>query len=289
VSFAERALVFGCGGEQLIGILAKPASPRKVGVLIVVGGPQYRVGSHRQFVLLARRLAAEAVAVMRFDYRGMGDSTGPSRSFDEIAPDIAAAIDGLCSACPEVEQVVLWGLCDAASAALTYWHATRDTRVAGMVLLNPWVRSEASIAATRLKHYYGQHLLEREFWTRFFRGRVDVVRAVRDFAGSLRAGGTKRSGNAAENASTFQDRMAAGLSTFAGPVLVILSGRDLTAKEFLAYAQSSPRWSGLLDRPNLVRHEVRDADHTFSSAQWRGEVEAQTLDWLRQSFSSAPR
>jgi exosortase A-associated hydrolase 1 len=226
---------------------------------------------------------------MRFDYGGMGDSPGSMRTFDEIGPDIAAAIDALLAACPGVEQVVLWGLCDAASAALTYWHATRDARVAGMVLLNPWVRSEASIATTRIKHYYGQHLLEKEFWSRLFRGRVDVVRAVRDFAANLVAGRAKGGENAANAVSTFQDRMAEGLSTFAGPVLVILSGRDLTAREFVEYAQSSPRWTGLLGRPNLVRHDIRAADHTFSSAQWRGEVEAQTLDWLRQSFSSAPR
>jgi len=52
------------------------------GVLIVVGGPQYRVGSHRQFLLLSRRLAAEGHPVMRFDYRGMGDASGAMRGFE---------------------------------------------------------------------------------------------------------------------------------------------------------------------------------------------------------------
>ena len=89
--------------------------------------------------------------------------------------------------------------------------------------------------------------------------------------------------------SSFQDRMAEGLQSFPGPILVIVSGRDLTAKEFLDYAQSNSRWSGLLNRPNLVRHDIPDADHTFSSAQSRGEVEALTLDWLRRSFPSEHR
>ena len=55
------------------------AGPR--GVLIVTGGPQYRAGSHRQFVLLARFLAARGMAVLRFDYRGMGDSEGAPRDY----------------------------------------------------------------------------------------------------------------------------------------------------------------------------------------------------------------
>jgi alpha/beta superfamily hydrolase len=48
-------------------------------VLVIVGGPQYRAGSHRQFTLLARSLAEQGFAVLRFDYRGMGDSTGAMR------------------------------------------------------------------------------------------------------------------------------------------------------------------------------------------------------------------
>ena len=42
-------------------------------VLVVVGGPQVRAGSHRHFVQLARHLATHGHAVMRFDVRGMGD------------------------------------------------------------------------------------------------------------------------------------------------------------------------------------------------------------------------
>ncbi|MFB1029241.1 MAG: hydrolase 1, exosortase A system-associated, partial [Thauera sp.] len=76
----EIAQIFPCEGEELIGILALPETAvTRLGVLVVVGGPQYRVGSHRQFVLLARALAKSGVPCMRFDYRGMGDATGEMR------------------------------------------------------------------------------------------------------------------------------------------------------------------------------------------------------------------
>src|SRR5690349_15977659 len=87
----ERTVVFECAGERLVGVVHAGAA--SVGVLVVVGGPQYRAGSHRQFVLMARELARAGYPVLRFDYRGMGDSDGAPCSFEQIDPDIRAAID----------------------------------------------------------------------------------------------------------------------------------------------------------------------------------------------------
>jgi exosortase A-associated hydrolase 1 len=285
VNFVERALTFDCGGETLAGILADPTSMAKVGALIIVGGPQYRAGSHRQFVLLSRYLAAGGVAAMRFDYRGMGDSTGGPSSFDNVAADIAAAIATMQASCPSLRRIVLCGLCDAASASLIYCQATRDPRVAGMVLLNPWVRSEASLGRARIKHYYARRVLEKEFWIKLARGRVAAASGIRELITDFLA--ARRTGTvpAADASSIFQDRMAGGLQTFDGPVLLVLSGRDLTAKEFVDYGMSNPRWAGLLDRPNVSRHHLNEADHTFSSDRWRNELEALVLGWFRGSFS----
>lgn len=103
----EHALTFDCAGAALQGVLACPARPAATGVLIVVGGPQYRAGSHRQFVLLARRLATAGYAVLRFDVRGMGDSEGEAGGFEALSDDIAAAADALQAACPSVRRIVL--------------------------------------------------------------------------------------------------------------------------------------------------------------------------------------
>jgi alpha/beta superfamily hydrolase len=81
VNIDERAFSFRCENSWLYGIASLPEQASSRGVLIVVGGPQYRVGSHRQFALLARHLAEHGVPVMRFDYRGMGDSVGDIRTF----------------------------------------------------------------------------------------------------------------------------------------------------------------------------------------------------------------
>ena len=285
MNYDEHALTLECQGDALVGVLAVPERTRHVGVLIIVGGPQYRVGSHRQFLLLARALAKEGIPTFRFDYRGMGDGGGELRSFEDIGPDIAAAIAAFQTRCPEVSRIVLWGLCDGASAVLLYWHASRDPRVAGMVLLNPWVRSDAGMAKTHLKYYYGQHLLDKEFWIRLLLGNLNVVVAFRTFVGNLMLAGTTGRRNPTAEAIDFQDRMAEGLRSFRGSVLLILSGRDLTAKEFLEYTQSNPHWAGLLERTDIVRHDLPEADHTFSLASWSREVEASTLHWLEQRFA----
>src|SRR3954464_10472134 len=130
MSHFESALVFSCDGEQLVGVLTAPDKPCRTGIVVIVGGPQYRVGSHRQFVLLARALARDGYAAFRFDYRGMGDSTGAARTFDRVQQDIGAAIDAFMASCKQVTRIVLWGLCDGASAALLYWQSCRDDRIA---------------------------------------------------------------------------------------------------------------------------------------------------------------
>jgi exosortase A-associated hydrolase 1 len=179
-AYEEKALVFSCGGEWLVGVATLPIQPGPRGVLVVVGGPQYRAGSHRQFTLLARALAEQGIPVMRFDYRGMGDSGGAPRSFEDIETDLRCALDQFMDCVPGMREVVLWGLCDGASAAAMY--AAGDPRVAGLVLLNPWVRTEEGLAKATLKHYYRQRLFEPALWKKFLRGRFDLRAAV----GSLR-------------------------------------------------------------------------------------------------------
>lgn len=273
----ESVLSLACEGQPLAGILAEPDGPAaEVGVLIIVGGPQYRVGSHRQFTLLARQVAGHAA--LRFDYRSMGDSPGPARDFLGVDADIAAAITALMAARPAVKRVALWGLCDAASAALLYLQSTGDTRVAGVALLNPWARSAATLAQAHVKHYYWRRVREREFWLKLLRGGVGG-RALRTLASNLRLA---RSAGKAAGPQSFQDRMAAGLSRFTGQTLLILSGDDYTAREFTLHAQASPSWAGLLDGPKLRREALAEADHTFSDPSQAARVEAITLNWLRE-------
>lgn len=278
----EQAITFDCEGETLIGILHRPAhgappEAAATGVVVIVGGPQYRAGSHRQFVHLARAVAAAGHAVLRFDVRGMGDSTGTLRSFERIAPDVGSAVDALQARQPGVRHIVLWGLCDGASASLLYLHAQPDPRIVGLCLLNPWVRSEASLARTHVKHYYRQRLREREFWLKLISGRV-AGRALRSLWRNLRMA---RQAPPVAAGLPFQARMAAAWRSFSGGVLLMLSGDDYTAKEFLEFARSEPDWARLLTGPRVQRHDLPDADHTLSTQQAMLLAEQRIVGWLQ--------
>jgi exosortase A-associated hydrolase 1 len=272
----ERALTFACGDATLVGIVHVPPVAVRRGVLIVVGGPQYRAGSHRQFLLLARSLADCGVPVLRFDHRGIGDSDGPYCGFEALDDDIAAAIDAFLAACPQLEEVVLWGLCDAASAILFYAH--RDPRVAGLVLANPWVRTPESEARVYLRHYYLRRLAQGDFWSGILAGRVNPFAS----AGSLLRLLGRRLGKEPKGGApaALPDRMAEGLARFQGPALLIMSGQDLTAREFEDAAREGALWRRLLAEERITREDLAPADHTFSRRAWRDTVGRWTLDWL---------
>jgi exosortase A-associated hydrolase 1 len=272
---SEQAFAFACGGERLMAILHEGAGGAQRGVLVVVGGPQYRVGSHRQFVLLARALAGAGIPVLRFDCRGMGDADGAHPGFEQLGPDIAAAIEALQARVPGLREIVLWGLCDAASAALLYAHG--DPRVTGLVLANPWVRTETSEAQTYLRHYYARRALSGDFWRKLLRGGVRPLASLRSLGTHLRGAFGDRAGAPAP----FPSRMLEGLERFGGRVLLILSGNDLTAVEFRDLVARSPAWQAQLASARVTRRELPGATHTFSSRVWRDQVSGWTEEWLR--------
>lgn len=276
-NWQERPIVFSCEGDRLIGIAALPDRPGDTGLVIVVGGPQYRAGSHRQFTLLARHLAGENIASLRFDYRGMGDSEGDRRDFERIDADIRAAVDALLEQAPGLTKIILWGLCDAASASLFYGYT--DSRICGMVLLNPWAHTEQKAAEVRLKHYYLTRLMQRSFWTKLLSREFEFKKSLAGLLGSISSlitplGITKQatSTECPQVGTSYIDRMLRGLQNFHGNTLLIFSENDLTAKEFLSLAESSAHWKAALQNPRIRLLNIPQANHTFASELWRNQA-----------------
>lgn len=278
----ESVLGFDCEGERLVGILADPENTATdVGVIVIVGGPQYRAGSHRQFTLLARHLAACGFPSLRFDYRGMGDSTGNSRDFLGVDADIAAAISAFQTARPAIQRVVLWGLCDAASAALLYVDSHDDSRVHALCLVNPWVRSAASLAKATVKHYYKRRLLQKEFWLKLASGKLGAA-AIRTLADNIRT--SLSSGAEKKAASTerrpFQERMLTTLHGTEKPCLLVLSKLDQTALEFIEYARTANVWPKLETRSTLNIIHIAGADHTLSQLHHQQQMFMHVEEWM---------
>jgi len=262
----------------LLGMAHVPAVPARRGVLaIVAGGPQYRAGCCRQLVLMARSLAARGIPVFRFDHRGLGDSSGEYRGFEHVGADIDAAIEKFRCVVPSVEELVLWGGCDAASAALI--HGPGNPRVVGLILGNPWVHSEQTEAQVLVKHYYWQRLREKTFWLKLLRFRINpfsklasLVQAVRRSKG----GGGDRQGSQAP----FPNRMLNGLTQFRGRILLMMSGLSLLSREFDQLVAGSAEWQKAVDAADITRVEFPDADQAFSTIAARDGVIKAAGDWL---------
>ncbi|MDO9071932.1 MAG: hydrolase 1, exosortase A system-associated [Rubrivivax sp.] len=292
--FTEHPVVFDSDGIELIGIVATPAQlAHKTGVVVVVGGPQYRVGSHRQFTLLCRELAGRGIASFRFDYHGLGDSAGPpALGVEGVENDMRAAIDAFMAHTPGLRSTVLWGICGAASASALY--APSDRRVAGLVMLNPWVRTESGLAKAQLRYYYLSRLVDPEFWHRIVRGDVALMSSIPSFARNLLSAARTRNRESDRAMSdhgqplapepdipSLPDRMLDSLHQANLPVLLILSGQDdLTANEFRQLSRDSRDWRRWTSGPSVEWHEISGSNHTFARSDWRGRVEDLTARWV---------
>jgi exosortase A-associated hydrolase 1 len=230
-------------------------------------------------VLAARAFAARGFSVLRFDYRGMGDSDGEVRAFDDVSADIRAALECLLTRQPQISRVVLYGLCDGASAALMYMGT--DRRISGVIIANPWVRTVAGEAKTYLRHYYLQRLLQGSFWRRLLTGRFNPVKSASDLASSV-AAASRGGGESASAGGRYVERMLTGMRSSAAPVLVLISERDLTAKEFSDLCASDAHWRSAMADQRVRTINLAGADHTFSNRAALDSANEQCVRWLEQ-------
>ena len=270
----ERFLNLEGAQGALSAILHAPNTDPDRAVLIVVGGPQYRVGSHRMFVRLARALADSGVAVLRFDFAGMGDSDGEFPGFDRVSDDIAVACDALLNAHTSCTDVTIIGLCDGASAAAIY--ADQDPRVTQLILLNPWVHTEVGEAKAFVWHYYPRRLISGDFWRGVFTGKVNPFKAVGGLAAKLKKAFSS-SGSDDEDIG-FIERMRRGLAGFDGRVSIVLSDTDLTAAEFSELVKSDASWASVVAGTSTCA--INRADHTFSTERALQEYIARCRDFV---------
>jgi pimeloyl-ACP methyl ester carboxylesterase len=107
---AEIGTFLAVGGSQLYCVRHQCAKPRAI---VVLAGPFFseRPFFYAPWVRWARYLAANGFEVVRFDYRGVGESTGSfqSMNFQTWAGDIQAVSDWIQAHLPSV-PLVLHGL-----------------------------------------------------------------------------------------------------------------------------------------------------------------------------------
>ncbi len=214
-------LRFPCGSRSLAGTL--DTASEATGLLIVSGGSEIRSGAFSGHAALAARLAEAGFPVFRFDRRGVGDSDGEDRGFRASQNDIAAALSAFRAMAPQIDRVIGFGNCDAASALMLGSGGGCD----GLVLSNPWVIEEVTPDAmpppAAIRSRYTEKLRNPKELTRLFTGAVNLRKLSRGLRGALKPQPAPTS---------LAQEMAAGLASFEGPVRILLAAGDRTAQIF---------------------------------------------------------
>ncbi len=245
----RRLLSFPCEGATLGATLDGGGV---TGILLVTGGGQTRIGSHRMYESLSKSLSDNGYAACRFDRRGVGDSEGDDPGFRGSGSDIAAAAAAFRQQSPAVERIFGLGLCDGASALALSGAGGLD----GLILINPWLveADSGEPPAAAIKRHYRQRLLSIEGWQKMLTGSLSYRKLLRGLSKIATAGPSTL---AADVADALRD---------GPPAVLILAREDATA------VAAEVEWSSASFRE--VRSEPIHVDtnsHTFARP---GDAEA---------------
>jgi pimeloyl-ACP methyl ester carboxylesterase len=135
----ETPLFLPSDERRLFGVLHRPeAAAQNLGLVLCAPFAEEQKQGYRVLVELARRLTADGVPCLRFDYRGTGDSEGPFTDFTltGAAADIRRAAEFLRQE-TTVERVGLVGL--RLGGSLAWRAAVEGLETACVVLWQPIV------------------------------------------------------------------------------------------------------------------------------------------------------
>ncbi len=138
VSFSNAAANVTLAGTLTI---PKGTGPFPAAVLIAGSGPYDRdeaLASHKPFLVLADYLTRKGIAVLRYDKRGIGKSTGSvdSATTLDLASDAQAAVAYLKTR-KDVDAAKIGLIGHSEGAMIAPYLATRSTDIAWLVLLAP--------------------------------------------------------------------------------------------------------------------------------------------------------
>jgi alpha/beta superfamily hydrolase len=210
----------------------------------------HKAETHRLFVDAARDFARHGMAVLRFDFRGSGDSGGEFRDMTvsgEIE-DALAALDYLCLR-PEIDSDHVGVLGLSLGGCVAACVAGRDDRVSALALWAAMAHPER--LCDRLAPGFGGDVLDMEGWAlgRAFFDDIPHVRPLEE------------------------------VRRYQGPSLVVHG----TADEGVPPSEASDYRLALGGRCGL--HMVAGANHVFSSLAFKGEVINLSRDFLCEALA----
>ncbi|WP_168878749.1 alpha/beta fold hydrolase [Rhizobium sp. P28RR-XV] len=190
--FSELPLRFGAG-NRLFGVLCEPEGARTgATALLLTTAYDRHAGWGRMSVTMARALARDGIASLRFDTANVGDSPPLSGAPEQVLysreqhRDVEEALDLL----EQRNLLPAYAVGRCSGGYLAFQVAVRDARCRGLITVNPysfhWDESrsvdESLRFAPRSLETYGRKLLQMETLKRLLDGQIDAKSAVLNMA-----------------------------------------------------------------------------------------------------------
>lgn len=170
--YRDEPILFG-PEQRLLGVVTRPLGNSLAGVacLMFNFGVTHRAGPRRIQVKLARRLARQGVASLRFDLSGLGDSLSAQTAlgFEEQAlEDLRLAVDQIEQQLG-IRQVIVIGLCSGAIQGLQA--ALQDPRINGLLAFDGHrFTSRSARLMVRIRRFMRFPVAQTRHWIDRLRG-----------------------------------------------------------------------------------------------------------------------
>lgn len=282
-------------GRSLVGVLTHPPesddSRHQPAFILSNAGIVHRVGPHRLYVKLARRLSALGHPVLRFDFSGIGDS----HTREDLLPFDESSVKEQQDAmsCVQdrlgVSRFVVGGLCSGAKVAFAT--ACCDARVVGAVPINaglhlhPGATPAALVELRRrsqARHYWRMAFFSSfrgKNWKKALGRQLDVGARLKVMLRTL--GSPVRSARSPEQGES----VLHSLEERGVRVLHVYAEGDECLDYFnMVLGKQAKRWP--YDGP--IRLEViRGADHTFTLLWSQERLMELICSWAQQQVWSS--
>jgi pimeloyl-ACP methyl ester carboxylesterase len=274
----ERVVVMG-NPMPLVGVLTEADSGDGAAlptVLLLNAGALHRIGPHRVYVKIARRLAAEGFPVLRFDFSGLGDSPRRRDNLlyaESTIEETQTAMDFLAAEIG-ARTFVPAGFCGGAEVA--FRAACADARIVGAALVD-WYAYPT--IGWWLRHYVAP-LTRPSGWWRLLRGRGPLGEQFRRFL-------SRRSGPRVMNDGgiPLKDQTARQLQALLARdvrLLYVSTGGQLRYYNYRRQLEDAFRPLDL--RSHVQVDFLADSDHTLTLVHHQERVIDAMARWLRASW-----
>jgi pimeloyl-ACP methyl ester carboxylesterase len=284
----ESPVYFRANGETLLGILTTPKyQSSKTAVIVLTGRGFPSPNRNRLSVHLCRCLAELGFSALRFDYHGIGESTGVAEGFDLSKPfvhDLDGAITHLKG--DGFDKFVLIGSCFGARTALSLGPTV--TGLAGLILIAVPLHEDAGaeLAFRLSSSEYVRRALRARTLRRLFQAqhRERYLSLIRSKLAILGTNGRNPSSPKAGASRTLTGSFSRSLEAILArkvPVLFIYGSNDRYYHQFKRASEL-----GLGDLLNdgrelLTVTELDGNVHGFTNIEAQAEVIEVTSSWLQ--------